>query len=265
MSGINGMSGSIAQILGQNGQSANASQGSDSTSGVEAFGGFPPFNLQNSDVSSTGAMSELTSQSEAVTGQLSNSIMSMLLELQETSTTTDGNSSFDAQLLFSDMDTDDDGTLTKDEFMAAAPEDVTEEMPENLWDVMAGSDAESISEDDFVASMKPPTGAMPATQSGETDSVMAGVATAVGEDGTYDPLDTNEDGVVSLSEIMAAAPQEASPSDSTSQTGQNADTADQTTTSATLAENFSDNKPIASGLDPHTETFGNKLMAQVIG
>ncbi|MBX2829848.1 MAG: EF-hand domain-containing protein [Rhodospirillales bacterium] len=263
MNGINGMNSSIAQILGPNSQSASSSQSSDSASGVEAYGGFAPFNLQDSGATNSDTLSELTSQSEAVTGQLSNSIMSMLLELQETSTTTDGSTGFDAQQLFSDMDTDGDGTLTKDEFMAAAPDDVTEEMSENLWNVMAGSDAESISEDDYLASMTPPTGAMPATQSDEADSVMAGVATAVGEDGTYDPLDTNEDGVVSLSEIMAAAPQEASPSDRNSESKQ--DALSETVNTEQRADVPRDGQPMTDGIDPRNEAFGSKLMAQVIG
>lgn len=186
-------------------------------------------------------MSDLTSQSEALTGQLSDSIMSMLLELQETSTTTDGNSSFDAQQLFSDMDTDGDGTLTKDEFMAAAPDDVSDEMSENLWSLMASSDAEAISEDDYLAAMTPPAHTTASDEDNTANDMMAGMANALGEDGTFDPLDTNEDGVVSLSEIMAAAPQDASPSQSS------------------LPDNST-----STEMDPRNESFGSKLMAQVI-
>lgn len=241
MSGINSMSGSIAQILGQNSQNANSSQGTDGSSGTEAFGNFSFFSLQASASNNADVMSDLTSQSEALTGQLSDSILSMLLELQENSTTTDGNSSFDAQQLFSDMDTDGDGTLTKDEFMAAAPDDVSDEMSENLWSLMAGSDAEAISEDDYLAAMTPPAHTVASDEDKTADDMLEGMANALDEDGTFDPLDTNEDGIVSLSEIMAAAPQDASPSQSS------------------LPDNSTSTK-----MDPRNESFGSKLMAQVI-
>jgi len=240
MSGINSMSDSIAQILGQNSQNANSSQGTNGSSGTEAFGNFSFFSLHASASTTADAMSDLTSQSEALTGQLSDSILSMLLELQETSTTTDGNSSFDAQQLFSDMDTDGDGTLTKDEFMAAAPDDASNEMSENLWSLMAGSDAEAISEDDYLAAMTPPAHTAASDEDKNAGDMMAGIANALGEDGTFDPLDTNEDGVVSLSEIMAAAPQDASPSQSS------------------LPDNST-----STEMDPRNESFGSKLMAQV--
>ena len=265
MSGISGMSGSIAQILGQNSQAANSSKNSEGSSDIEAFGGFTLFDLQSSASSSSNAMSEFTSQSEAVTGQLSDSIMSMLLELQETSTTTDGNSSFDAQRIFSDMDSDGDGTLTKDEFMAARPDDVSEDMSENLWNVMAGSDAESISEEDYLASMAPPSGSVTANDDDtETmaDSMINGMFAAMGEDSTFDPLDTNEDGTVSLSEIMAAAPQDPTPSQSS--LPDNSSEAESETGNIEQAETSDETRSTTDGFDLRNETFGSKLMAQVI-
>ncbi|MDG4719838.1 MULTISPECIES: EF-hand domain-containing protein [Thalassospira] len=258
MSGISSMSGSIAQILSQNSQAAGSSKGSDDASSLEGLGGFSLLAMSGGTSGASDAMGDLTSQSEAITGQLSDSIMSMLLELQETSTTTDGNSSFDAQRLFSDMDTDGDGTLTKDEFMAAAPDDVTSEMSENLWNVMAGSEAESISEDDYLASMMPPSGAMPASGDSagtDEDSMLNSMAAAMGPDGTFDPLDTNEDGMVSLSEIMAAAPQDATPSQSSLPDNSSSSDTD------AINEQSSSN---AQGFDIERETFGSKLLAQVI-
>lgn len=240
MSNINGTGGNITQISGVNNQRANSSQSTGSAFGAEAFGSASPFSLQNTGANSAAEMSDLTSQSEALTGQLSNSIMAMLLELQQTSAATDGSSSFDAQQLFSDMDTDGDGTLTKTEFMEAAPEGASDEMSENLWNLMAGSETDSMSEDDYLAAMKPPGGMPPKGQGGEIGSMTTTAGSAMAEDGTFDPLDTNEDGIVSLSEIMAAAPQDASPSQSS------------------LPSTPSDE--INSG----SENFNSKLMAQVI-
>ncbi|WP_033068555.1 EF-hand domain-containing protein [Thalassospira australica] len=240
MSNINGTGGNITQIQGLNNQRANAPQDTDGAFGTEAFGSYSSFSLQNTGANSAAEMSDLTSQSEALTGQLSNSIMAMLLELQQTSTATDGSSSFDAQQLFSDMDTDGDGTLTKTEFMEAAPEVASDEMSENLWNLMAGSETDSMSEDDYLAAMKPPGGMPPKGQDGEIGGMTTTAGSAMAEDGTFDPLDTNEDGTVSLSEIMAVAPQDASPSQSS------------------LPSSTSDE--INSG----SENFNSKLMAQVI-
>ena len=47
---------------------------------------------------------------------------------------------------------------------------------------------------------------MAAMEESEAGGMMAGFATAFYEDGTSDPLDTNEDRVVNLSEIIPAAP-----------------------------------------------------------
>ncbi len=243
MSGINGMSGNITQLPGLNNQRATSSQGTENASGTDAVSSISPFSLQNTASNSAAEMSDLTSQSEALTGQLSNSIMAMLLELQETSAATDGSSSFDAQQLFSDMDTDSDGTLTKTEFMEAAPDGVSDEMSENLWNMMAGSETESMSEDDYLAAMKPPGGMPPKGQGGGTDGMTTTAGSATAEDGTFDPLDTNEDGVVSLSEIMAAAPEDATPSQSS------------------LPDNSS---ATTNEIDPRSESFNSKLMAQVI-
>ncbi len=172
--------------------------------------------------------------------------------MQESTDTSATDGDFDAQQLFDDLDTDDDSTLTKDEFLAGKPDDVSDEMAENLWSMMAGSEAESISQDDYLTSMAPPPGVTTTTATADesTDSSSGGDSAATADTESYDPLDTNEDGIVSLAELMAAAPADETPSasslpDTSSQTSSTGDDAAAT---------------IGNGATP----FDNRLMAQLM-
>lgn len=260
MSGITSTGNSIAQILARNSQTSSTDQSkTNSTSESSNFS----LASQQTNSSSTSAKSELTSQSESLAGQLSDSIMSILMELQEVSAIDDVNSSFDAQQLFSDMDADDDGTLTKEEFMAGAPDDVTEEMSEDLWNIMAGSDAESISEDEFLGAMPQSSNEM------STADQSANSTSAQSEEENYDPLDTNEDGIVSLAEMTAAvqADTTSSPSnqlDVSSDISDEAETNIETYSRSALSENDATEQVSSGGFDPRNESFNNRLMAQVM-
>ncbi|MBR9778373.1 MAG: hypothetical protein GYB52_03420 [Rhodospirillales bacterium] len=208
MSGINSLSASLAQIFSQT-QSTGSSQSTESSSGVEGIGGFALASAQSTaSTQAVDAVSEIAANGQGSVDQLSDQIKAMLLEMQESTYTSATDGGFDAQQLFDDLDTDDDGSLTKDEFLAGKPDDVSDEMAENLWSMMAGSDAESISQDDYLTSMAPPPGATTATATADesTGSSSDGDSAATSDTESYDPLDTNEDGIVSLAEIMAASP-----------------------------------------------------------
>jgi hypothetical protein len=242
MSGINSLSASLAQIFSQT-QSTGSSQSTESSSGVEGIGAFAPTSTQGTaSTQAVDAVSEIASSGQGSVDQLSDQIKAMLLEMQESTDKSATDGGFDAQQLFDDLDTDDDGSLTKDEFLAGKPDDVSDEMAENLWSMMAGSDAKSISQDDYLTSMAPPPGATTATATADesTGSSSDGDSAATSDTESYDPLDTNEDGIVSLAEIMAASP--ANETASVSSTSNDA----ATTTS---------NGPIP---------FDNRLMAQLM-
>ncbi len=247
MSGIESLSASLAQIFGQT-QSSGSSPSSQSTNDVSAIGGFALATAQDSSAATEAvdAVSEIAASGESGVDQLSDQIKTMLLEMQESTDASATDGGFDAQQLFDDLDTDGDGSLTKDEFLAGKPDDVSDEMAENLWSLMAGSDAESVSEDDYLTAMSPPAGATTSTTSTETDSTSdsssGGGAAASSDTESYDPLDTNEDGIVSLAELMAAAPPE-----STETASAEANTDSQTSTSG-------------NGATP----FDNRLMAQLM-
>ncbi|RCK33716.1 hypothetical protein [Thalassospira xiamenensis] len=245
MSGINSLSASLAQIFSQT-QSTGSSQSTESSSGVEGIGGFALASAQSTaSTQAVDAVSEIAANGQGSVDQLSDQIKAMLLEMQESTDTSATDGGFDAQQLFDDLDTDDDGSLTKDEFLAGKPDDVSDEMAENLWSMMAGSDAESISEDDYLTSMAPPPGATTTTATADesTDSSSDGDSAATSDTESYDPLDTNEDGIVSLAEIMAASP--------ANETASASSTSNDAATAATTTSN---------GPTP----FDNRLMAQLM-
>ena len=104
--------------------------------------------------------------------------------------------------MFSKMDTDTDGSLSLAEFSAARPADVTEEMAQNLYNSFDTDSSGSLAESEYTTAMKdappppPPAGASASGASSETE--------------TFDSLDTNKDGVVSLEELAAAKPKDVS-------------------------------------------------------
>ncbi|MDP2698605.1 hypothetical protein [Thalassospira sp.] len=197
MSSIDSLgSSSLAQIL--------ASQRTTSSSGIEAIEGISAFDSNTS--SGTTSSSDTTIAADTAltsTEQLSETLKAALLALQESdsgsATDSDSESSF-AKDMFASLDTDADGTLTKEEFLAGKPDDVSDEQAENLWSQIAGSDARSMDEASFTTAMSA-TPAPPASSDDSSSTSGGGSSSSSSEN--YDPLDTNKDGVVSLEERMA--------------------------------------------------------------
>jgi len=96
--------------------------------------------------------------------------------------------------MFSKMDTDGDGSLSEAEFVAARPEDVTEEMASTLYSSLDSDSSGAVTETEYEtvlannASPPPPPSATSTSNTTET----------------YEEIDTNQDGIVSATELAAA-------------------------------------------------------------
>lgn len=133
--------------------------------------------------------------------------MATLLQAQEQGAAPPPPPSEGGQDLFSKLDSDGDGTVTREEFVAGRPEEMSEEEADSLFSTLAGEDADSVTEDEFAAMMPPPPppGGMGGGQGGGGSSA----------EETFDALDTDKDGTVSLQEFLAARPNDVSEEDAT--------------------------------------------------
>lgn len=147
--------------------------------------------------------------------QMSDLLQSALLSLQEAAAGSPvqggqaGQTEPDAEAMVARLDTDSDGLVTRDEFVAGKPDEVSDAQAAALWDSIAGADTESLTGTAFAEGLAasggpggpggaggPPPGGPPPAASDDDDD----------EDtltGLYAMLDTNEDGKVSAEELAA--------------------------------------------------------------
>ncbi|MDP2698606.1 hypothetical protein [Thalassospira sp.] len=157
--------------------------------------------------------------------QLSEAMRVAMLQFQESDDTDKSDGLPDARDMFANLDSDGDGLLSKEEFLAGKPDGVSDEQAENLWNRMAGDDATSIGENDFLTAMalRPPAAA--SSDAAEEDSLagLDGVSGEEEEEQQYHPLDIDRDGTVSLVELLTAQTTSATlnPADSTQKQGGN--------------------------------------------
>ena len=103
--------------------------------------------------------------------------------------------------MYDKMDADGDGSVTQEEFVAARPDDVTEEMAANLYNSFDTDTSGSLTESEFETAMNqaPPPPPPPPGGGG-------GMGSSTEKSQTFSELDTNQDGVVSAEELAAARP-----------------------------------------------------------
>ncbi|RXT15675.1 calcium-binding protein [Rhizobium leguminosarum] len=107
----------------------------------------------------------------------------------------------DLASLLSDLDTDGDGSISKDEFVAGRPSDVTEDQAGTLFDSFDSEGAGSLSVDAL-------TEAMSAEQSQRSEGRPPPPAEDDQSQSLISDLDTNGDGLVTLDEFMAGKPED---------------------------------------------------------
>lgn len=114
-----------------------------------------------------------------------------------------------AEDLFSTLDTDGNGSVSREEFVTGRPDDMSEEDADALYSSVVGEDGDSMSLDQLSAMMPPPP-----PPGGMGGGMGGGSGSSTQE--TFSALDTNQDGTISLEEFLAARPESVSEEDATS-------------------------------------------------
>lgn len=153
--------------------------------------------------SSGSALSSDSTDSGSALNQLLSTLMTLVMNLSqgastETASQDSGQSEAD---YFNSLDTDGSGSLSQTEFTSARPDDVTEDMANNLFSQLDADGDGTLSAEELAAKDAAPNGAPPPPPAEEDDSISS--------------LDTNGDGVVSQAEFLAARPDEVSEEDAT--------------------------------------------------
>jgi Ca2+-binding EF-hand superfamily protein len=108
--------------------------------------------------------------------------------------------------MYSSMDTDGDGSVSKVEFLAARPDDMSEDDATKVYDKIDTTGTGSITEEQFADSMKNMAaqrqGGMPLAPPPQDSSS----GSSQSPDEVFDSLDTNKDGSVSEAEFLAGRP-----------------------------------------------------------
>lgn len=150
------------------------------------------------DSEGTGALSQ--SDLASAFQQMAASMQAGMIQVQSDSS--GGDEQPDAADLFEKLDSDGDGTVSREEFVAGRPDDVSEEQASGLFDKLFGEDTDSVDSETFVAGMQPPAGGGGGGGGSQSSEV-------------FDALDTNQDGVVSLEEFLAGRPDDVSEEEAT--------------------------------------------------
>lgn len=144
-----------------------------------------------------------------------------------------------AEDMIASMDTDSDGSITQEEFVAARPDDVSEEMATNLWNSFDAESAGSLTTDELQTAMaaEGPHGPPPPPPSDEEDDEDETLLSSTDESDTLSDIlsqlldaasgtssteetssfsdmvtamDTDGDGIVTQEEFVAARPDDVS-------------------------------------------------------
>ncbi len=194
------------------------------------------FDTLNSSGSGSLSQSDLTSAFQQMTANM----QSVLLQSQEVSQGSGGGHGGppDSEQMFEDLDTDSDGTVTRDEFVAGRPDDVSENQAGAFYDKIAsaaGADSSSGLSQDQLASglqaMGPPPPPPPEDSSSDSSdttstddqlleqllamlqqssSASSSSSNAPDPSEMFENLDSDGDGSVTRSEFVAGRPDDVS-------------------------------------------------------
>ena len=152
--------------------------------------------------SSGAALSSDSTDSSSAINQLLSTLMTLVMNISQggSSDTASQENSQSETDYFNSLDTDSSGTLSQTEFTAARPDDVTEDMANNLFTQLDADGDGSLSTEELAAKDAAPNVAPPPPAS-EEESISS--------------LDTDGDGVISQAEFLAGRPDEVTEEDAT--------------------------------------------------
>jgi Ca2+-binding EF-hand superfamily protein len=125
--------------------------------------------------------------------------------------------------MFDKLDTDQNGSLDENELQAGKPKTVTKDQASKLYDVLDADQSGTVTMDEFAAGTQSgpgmglisqlPSDALDVLlqlqqQDGMQQASTGGGGDQPASDAAYDALDTNQDGVVSEEEFLAAHPEQ---------------------------------------------------------
>lgn len=142
---------------------------------------------------------------------LASAALNAIMQLVQQNNSSDSASSKQDEM-FTKIDANSDGNVSKDEFVNARPHEVTQEMAERLWGKLDTENKGSLSKEEFQTAMKAndPKGHDGAPPPSDNDDKTSST------NKKYNPLDTNKDGKVSAEELLAGLNSAASSSDNSS-------------------------------------------------
>ena len=168
--------------------------------------------------------------------------------------------------MFSKMDTNGDGSVTRDEFVSGRPDDLSESNANSMFDQISGGNSDSFTEETLAASMQAPPPPPPPSDSSTTtasDSSSDSSSSTSNSSKIFDKLDTNKDGTVSLDEFLAGRPDQVSEQQATDMFSKISNGSDSIT-----EQQFADSQPPAppgsSSSSQTASSTANEMLKQLL-
>ncbi len=118
------------------------------------------------DSSKSGSLSE--SGMQTAFQQMATVMQSVLIQAQSDSSSTQQDGPPDASEMFSSLDADGDGSVTRSEFLAGKPDDISDEQAGAFFDKIAGNNGDSLTQAQFTEGMKSMAPPSDSTQTAST-------------------------------------------------------------------------------------------------
>lgn len=209
------------------------------------------------DSQGSGSLSE--SDMLSAFQQLASQMQAVLIQQQQGHQGPPDPSSF-----FDNLDTDGDGSVSKEEFVAGRPDGVSEEDATSFFDELDSEGTGSLTKDQFVEAMQDAAPPPPPNMAG-------GQPPGGGMDSNalFDELDTNQDGTISMAEWLAGRPEDMSEEDATALFNEMDSEGTGSITKEQLAENMEAHAPgqpadTAAATEDQTDQSSRQLIAMLL-